>query len=90
MSDKSLSTVLLDRYGPLMGMEDLAQLVGSNRQRVVNGFANNLPWVRPFIKARVRLGRHIRLNTLTVAEVLQAAQGDAGADVFEARRIGRK
>ena len=70
-----LSTLLLDKFGPLMGLDDFARLLGTTGRRVSNAFANNLPWCREFrMRARIKIGRRIFLNTLTVAQIFQEAQ----------------
>ena len=75
MTNKTLASALIERYGVLMGLEDFAELLGTTKRRVSNGFANDLPWCRPFRKARIKIGRRIHLNTATVAEILEAIQG---------------
>ncbi len=77
MTDNTFASILLERYGVLMDLEDFAELLGTTQRRVSNGFSNNLPWCRPFRRARIKLGRRIRLNTATVAEILEAMQGQS-------------
>jgi hypothetical protein len=76
MANQTLATILLDKYGALMSVEALAELLGSTPRRVSNGFANNLPWSRPFKRARIKIGRRVLLNTAMVAEILEERQGD--------------
>ncbi len=75
MTNHSFASTLIERYGALMDLEDFADLIGTTKRRVSNGFANNLPWCRPFLRARIKIGRRIRLNTATVAEILDTMQG---------------
>ncbi len=74
-----LEAALLEKYGALMSFSDLAELLGSTSRRISNGFANNLPWCRPFRRARIKIGRRVHLNTATVAEILEEIQ-KAGPD----------
>lgn len=74
MADKTFTEVLLETYGPLMSVEGLAELLSTTPRKVSNGFANDLPWSRPFKFARIKIGRRVYLNTADVAAVLVAAQ----------------
>lgn len=76
MTNKTLTNILLEKYGALMSVEALAELLGSTPRRISNGFANNLPWSRPFKRARIKIGRRVLLNTAIVAEILEERQGD--------------
>jgi len=78
---QNLSPHLLDKFGPLMRLEDFASLLGTTGRRVSNAFANDLPWCREFRKrARIKIGRRIFLNTLTVAQIFQEAQTASGQE----------
>lgn len=79
MATPKLATSLLEKYGALMTSGDLAELLGTTPKRISNGFANNLPWCRPFQRARIKIGRRVHLNTATVAEILEGIQA-TGAD----------
>lgn len=85
MLQTTLEASLLDKYGALMSLGDLAELLGSTPRRVSNGFANNLPWCRPFRRARIKIGRRVHLNTATIAEVLEELQ-KAGTDAADKGR----
>ena len=74
MTNQILAKSLMDRYGALMSLGDLAELLDSTQRRVSNGFSNNLPWCRPFRKARIKIGRRVHLDTATVAKVLAEMQ----------------
>lgn len=71
MTNQTLAENLIEKYGALMSLSDLAELLDSTQRRVSNGFSNNLPWCRPFRKARIKIGRRVHLDTATVAKVLQ-------------------
>lgn len=78
---QDLSAQLLDRFGPLMGLDDFAKLLGTTGRRVSNAFANNLPWCKEFRKrACIKIGRRIFLNTVTVAQILEEAQTASGQE----------
>lgn len=81
MSSKSIEEVMQEKYGPLMSKEALAEVLAISSRKVTNGFANNLPWTRPFRTARVKIGRKIYLNTADVAKALVEIQtsGNAGS-----------
>lgn len=79
MVTPKLAASLLEQYGALMTVSDLSELLGTTPKRISNGFANNLPWCRPFQRARIKIGRRVHLNTATVAEILEEIQA-AGAD----------
>lgn len=72
---KELEILLLDKYGPLMSTRDFADLLGIKEISVSNGFANNLPWTRPFRSARIKIGRRVYFITTAVVEALKAIQG---------------
>jgi hypothetical protein len=72
---KVLETSLVAKYGPLMSTRNFAELLDIKEISVSNGFANNLPWTRPFRGARIKVGRRVYFNTAEVAEVLRQVQG---------------
>ncbi|PTU30309.1 hypothetical protein CJD38_15295 [Stenotrophobium rhamnosiphilum] len=87
MSSQPLEATLLGKYGALMDVGDLAELLGSTPTRVTNGFAIDLPWCRPLRRARIKLGRQVRFNTHTVAEVLiEMQQTETAAELTSIRR----
>lgn len=81
MPETRLEVSLLNKYGALMSSSDLAELLGTTPRRISNGFANNLPWCRPFRRARIKIGRRVHLNTATVAEILEGLQKAASDDI---------
>lgn len=69
-----MAGLLAAKYGALMSNADLADLLKTTERRISNGFANDLPWCRPFKSARIKLGRRTFLNTASVVEILEKAQ----------------
>lgn len=69
-----MEVLMQEKYGPLMSKEALAEILDIQPRKVTNGFANNLPWTRPFRAARVKIGRKIYLNTADVAKAIQDLQ----------------
>lgn len=72
---RELEISLLGKYGPLMSTRNVAELLDIKEISVSNGFANNLPWTRPFRGTRIKVGRRVYFNTAEFAEVLRQIQG---------------
>jgi len=97
LNQQTIEEQLLKRYGVLMRLDDLAQMLGSDPRRVLNGFANRLPWCLPFRRAQIKFGRRVYFNTITVAEVLNESQHataivsqEAPVDVQKSQRPSKR
>lgn len=62
---------MLDRFGPLMTVEDIAQVLGRSAVSVRNSISNNNETSQRLKPTIVRIGRRIRFRTAQVHDVLQ-------------------
>lgn len=68
---------MLDRFGPLMTVEDLAQVLGRSAVSVRNSISNNNETSQRLKPTIVRIGRRIRFRTVQVHDVLQLEATEA-------------
>lgn len=69
--------VLLNRYGPLLSINDLASLLQRSREGLRLTLRGSSPLAQQLGTARVKIGRRVHFKTLAVAAVIDGASAPA-------------
>lgn len=66
----SLAEILINKYGPLMSLENLAETLKRSTEGVRNGLTKDMEPYRKIREARVRIGRRVYFQTLKIAAII--------------------
>jgi hypothetical protein len=72
---------LLEKYGPLMRMEDLAELLSRSKGGLRLSLSSDPVLAELFGSAKIKIGRRIYFRTLEVADMLDNVLGRNSAKI---------
>lgn len=64
---KTTEEYLLSKYGPLIPLKGIAEILGKTISGVRTGLIRELPWTTGLLHARKYVGRHVYFRTAEVA-----------------------
>lgn len=66
----NIEEVLTDRYGPLLSISELAEVLGRSSDGLRISLRGNSDWTKPINAAKLKLGRRVYFRTAQVARML--------------------
>lgn len=65
-----IEQTLLDRYGPLMSVAQLAKMLDRSPEGLRIGLRTRAPWAAEINAARLRIGRRVYFRTPDIAAII--------------------
>ncbi len=76
--ETSLSSLMFDRYGPLVTLAQLAEILNRSTDGVRMALREPTPYALRLNQAKVRIGRRIYFRTTDVAQVIAGGDRQLG------------
>lgn len=71
----SISDLLINKYGPLMTLDELAQVLKRSEDGLRVCLTRRNPFYRAIADARVHLGRRLYFSTPAIGDILENRKG---------------
>jgi hypothetical protein len=76
--ETSLSSLMFDRYGPLVTLAQLSEILNRSTDGVRMALREPTPYAQRLNQAKVRIGRRIYFRTMEVAQVIAGGDRQPG------------